>query len=139
KALQTRAAERGIPWNDKNDGVPGNLRGISSEEGIYARLGLPFIEPELHEGLGEIGMAEAGGGRDLLISKAIQGVFHNHTSESDGTASLEEMVDRARTLGYRYIGISDHSQSAYYARGLKEDRVREQHAAIDTLRKKVRG
>ena len=52
---------------------------------------------------------------------------------------IEEMVEKARRLGYRYIGISDHSQSAFYAHGLREDRIREQHAAIDALRKRVSG
>jgi DNA polymerase (family 10) len=102
-------------------------------------LGLPFIPPELREGLEEIELAEAGWLKPLVEATHIRGIFHNHTTASDGSASLEEMVEAAKALGYRYIGISDHSQSAFYANGLKEDRIREQHAAIDALRARVSG
>jgi DNA polymerase (family 10) len=87
--------------------------------------------------MGEIEAAETGRLQPLVETGQIQGIFHNHTTASDGSASLDEMVEAARRLGYRYIGISDHSQSAFYANGLKEDRIREQHAAIDALRKRV--
>ncbi len=125
--------------------VPWSLTGevmaptADSEEALYAALGLPYIEPELREGLDEIEAAAAGRLKPLVQAGQIQGVFHNHTTASDGSASLEEMVAAARELGYRYIGISDHSQSAFYAHGLKEDRIREQHAAIDALRKRASG
>ena len=124
-----------VPWN-----LTGEHGGIApkadSEEALYAALGLPYIEPELREGLGEIEAAEAGRLKPLVEAGHIQGVFHNHTTYSDGSASLDEMVAAARALGYRYIGISDHSQSAFYANGLKEDRIREQHAAIDAVQQK---
>lgn len=141
-ALAARAAQRRIPWRigsalgcQQN----GDLQPkADSEEALYACLGLPFIAPELREGMGEIEAADAGLLGPLIELEEIAGIFHNHTTESDGAATLEEMVTGARALGYRYIGISDHSQSAFYARGLKEDRVREQHAAIDALRKRIR-
>jgi DNA polymerase (family X) len=100
---------------------------------------LPYLPPELREGMGEIEEAEAGRLDTLLESDDIQGIFHNHTTYSDGAASLEEMVTAARDLGFGYIGISDHSQSAFYANGLKEDRIRDQHAAIDALRARIEG
>lgn len=130
--LAERAARRGLPRN------PPALPAGDSEEAVYAALGLPFIAPELREGLDEVEAAEAGRLGPLVEAGQIQGVFHTHTTDSDGAAGLDEMVEAARTLGYRYIGISDHSQSAFYANGLKEDRVRAQHAAIDALRKRVR-
>ena len=134
-ALAARAARMKVPWN-----LTGEHGGIApkadSEEALYAALGLPYIEPELREGLGEIEAAEAGRLKPLVEAGHIQGVFHNHTTYSDGSASLDEMVAAARALGYRYIGISDHSQSAFYANGLKEDRIREQHAAIDAVQQK---
>jgi DNA polymerase (family 10) len=109
--------------------------GKESEEAIYAAAGLPVIQPELREGHGEI--AQAGSGRLPVLIEAgqVQGIFHNHTVWSDGAATLEQMVEAARALGYRYIGISDHSQSAFYANGLKEDRIRAQHAEIDAVQK----
>jgi DNA polymerase (family 10) len=108
----------------------------ASEEAIYAAAGLPYIPPELREGHGEIELAESGRLPVLLESEQIQGVFHTHTIYSDGSATLEQMVQAARALGYRYIGISDHSQSAFYANGLKEDRIRAQHAEIAAVQKK---
>jgi DNA polymerase (family 10) len=138
-ALAERSRLRQVAWNLWES--EGSLLGpqANQEEELYAALGLPFIEPELREGLGEIEDAEAGRLGHLVEAKDIKGIFHNHTTDSDGSAGLEEMVEAAKALGYRYIGISDHSQSAFYANGLKEDRIREQHAAIDALRKKVQG
>jgi len=110
--------------------------GGGSEEAVYAAAGLPYIPPELREGHGEIELAESGHLPVLIETGQIQGIFHNHTVWSDGAATLEQMVEAARSLGYRYIGISDHSQSAFYANGLKEDRIRAQHAEIDAVQKK---
>src|SRR5438093_4728074 len=138
-ALASRAARMKIPWN-LTPAAGGKLAPkADSEEALYAVLGLPFIEPELREGLGEIEAAEAGLLKPLVEARQIQGIFHNHTTYSDGSATLDEMVAAAKALGYRYIGISDHSQSAFYANGLKEDRIREQHAAIDALRTRTSG
>ncbi len=124
EALTQRLVSRGVA-----------LRG-ASEEAVYAAAGLPYIPPELREGHGEIELAESGRLPVLLEPGQIQGVFHTHTIYSDGSATLEQMVEAARTLGYRYIGISDHSQSAFYANGLKEDRIRAQHAEITSVQKK---
>ena len=137
-ALSARAAHMKVPWNLM--GANGMVAPKADSEGaLYAALALQFIEPELREGLGEIEAAESGRLKPLVEVGQIRGIFHNHTTYSDGSASLEDMVAAARALGYRYIGISDHSQSAFYANGLKEDRVRDQHAAIDALRKRTSG
>ncbi|HSE58115.1 MAG TPA: helix-hairpin-helix domain-containing protein, partial [Nitrospiraceae bacterium] len=136
--LKARAEARGLTWNLEEERGPLSPP-AEQEADLYRALDLPLIEPELREGLGEIEAAERGELAHLVTSQDIQGVFHNHTTASDGSATLEEMVEEARRLGYRYIGISDHSQSAFYAHGLKEDRIREQHAAIDALRKRVSG
>jgi DNA polymerase (family 10) len=69
----------------------------------------------------------------LIEERDIRGVFHAHSTWSDGVATIEEMARAARALGYRYLGLSDHSQSARYANGLDAERVREQHARIDRL------
>src|SRR5213596_3024942 len=124
EALTRRLQARGAPV------------GGETEEAIYAAAGLPFIPPELREGHGEIEPAESGRLPVLLEPGLIQGVFHTHTIYSDGSATLEQMVEATRSLGYRYIGISDHSQSAFYANGLKEDRIRAQHAEIAAVQKK---
>lgn len=136
--LKARAEARRLTWNLEEDGGPLSPP-AETEADLYRALDLPLIQPELREGLGEIEAAERGELAHLVTSQDIQGIFHNHTTASDGSATLEEMVEEACRLGYRYIGISDHSQSAFYAHGLKEDRIREQHAAIDALRKRVSG
>ena len=82
-------------------------------------LGLPWIPAEMRETGEEVVLAKDGRLGQVLPWDALKGVFHNHTVRSDGSATLEEMVSRAEVLGLEYIGISDHSQSAYYAQGLK--------------------
>src|SRR5438132_6073157 len=129
EALTRRLQARGVH-------PQGATSGGASEEAIYAAAGLPFIPPELREGHGEIELAESGRLPVLLEPGQIQGVFHTHTIYSDGSATLEQMVEATRSLGYRYIGISDHSQSAFYANGLKEDRIRAQQAEIAAVQKK---
>lgn len=137
-ALATRASKMGIAWQLEG-GDRMVVPAADSEEALYAKLELPFIPPEMREGFEEIELAEAGKLMPLVEARDIRGIFHNHTDASDGSASLEEMVEAAKNHGYHYIGISDHSQSAFYANGLKEDRIREQHAAIDALRKRMTG
>jgi len=100
------------------------------EDAFYSRLGLPVPPPETRETGEEIRLLKAGKLSGLLPWDGIRGVFHNHTTRSDGTATLEQMVVAAKKLGYQYIGISDHSQSAFYAQGLKETDLREQEREI---------
>ncbi|HEU4502025.1 MAG TPA: DNA polymerase/3'-5' exonuclease PolX [Nitrospira sp.] len=107
-----------------------------SEKGIYASAGLPFIPPELREGRGELEVNATKKPPKLIEPSQIEGFFHFHTDYSDGVATVEEMVEAARHRGYRYIGISDHSQSAFYANGLKEARIRQQWAEIETVQEK---
>ena len=106
---------------------------VDSEEQVYERLGLSYVPPELREDMGEIESAQDGTIPELLEEKDIQGVFHIHTNFSDGSDSIESMAEAARKLGFTYIGISDHSKSAYYAGGLKTDDVRRQWDLIDSL------
>ncbi len=112
---------------------------LRDEASIYEILGLGFIEPELREGLDEIRLGAEGRLPTLLERSDIVGMIHVHTDWSDGAATLEEMVEAARERGYRYIGITDHSQSASYAGGLTPERVRKQHAEIDRLNSKLAG
>jgi DNA polymerase (family 10) len=104
----------------------------ASEEAIYRAAGLPFIPPALREGRGEFAMRDTDV-QGLIEPGHIQGFFHFHTNYSDGSDTLEDMVVAARDRGYRYLGISDHSQSAFYANGLKEPKIRQQWEEIDAL------
>ncbi len=94
-----------------------------TEEGIYQALGLPWIPPELRENTGEIEAAEQGRLPQLVELRHIRGDLHMHTTETDGRATLEEMAEAARQLGYEYIAITDHSKSLSMTNGLDEMRV----------------
>lgn len=107
--------------------------GIDSEEKLFAALGLAFIPPELREGLGEIEAAEAGTLPRLIEAADLRGAFHNHTTESDGRNTLEEMTAAAQALGWEYLGIADHSKSSFQARGLDEERLLAQIGRIEKL------
>ena len=109
-----------------------------SEEDIFRALGLAYVPPELREATGEIEAAASGTLPRLIEEKDIRGTFHCHTNYSDGRSTLEQMAKAARELGWEYIGIADHSKSAAYARGLSEERVKQQLQEIDTLNKGFR-
>ena len=96
-------------------------------------LGSPFVPPELREGRGEIEAAAAGRLPTLLEAGDIRGVLHCHSTWSDGKATIAQMADAARERGWSYIGITDHSQAAFYAGGLTRERVLAQHDEIDAL------
>ncbi|MBV8913175.1 MAG: hypothetical protein JOZ05_09080 [Acetobacteraceae bacterium] len=104
-----------------------------TEKEIYAGLGMPFIAPELREGAGEIELALAHDLPKLVTETDLRGILHAHTTQSDGADTLEDMAEAVRQRGYGYLGISDHSQSAHYAGGLKLREIETQHAAIDRL------
>jgi len=94
-----------------------------TEGGIYQALGLDWIPPELRENQGEIELAEAHALPKLVEQDDIRGDLHMHTTATDGRATLEEMAEAARDLGYEYIAITDHSKAIAMAFGLDEKRV----------------
>jgi DNA polymerase (family X) len=107
---------------------------LSDERVLYSTFGMDYVEPELRENCGEIEAAVAGSLPRLLIESGhVRGALHAHTTYSDGTASIAGMAEAARQLGWEYIGISDHSQAAFYAGGLKADDIARQHDEIDEL------
>ena len=91
----------------------GNVVAGNTEEEIYAKLGLDYIEPELRENTGEIEAAEQPCLPHLVKLSDIRGDLQMHTTASDGKNSIEEMGDAARDLGYEYIALTDHSQSRH--------------------------
>ena len=100
---------------------------------MYASAGLSFVEPELREGTDEVDAAQRGALPALVTSGDIRGVLHCHSLYSDGKASIAEMARAAQARGWSYIGITDHSEAAFYAGGLTRDRVRAQLDEIDEL------
>ena len=96
---------------------------ISKEKELFAFLGLDEIPPELREGTKELEWAEANALPTLVESAQIKGVFHNHTTASDGRATIEEMAEAAEQLGFNYLGLADHSKASFQAKGLDDARV----------------
>lgn len=105
----------------------------SAESGIFAAAHVHFIEPCLREAPAIILRAQQQELPKLIQPSDIKGIIHSHSNWSDGGFSVEEMAKAAIAQGYEYLVISDHSKSAFYANGLQEDRLREQHAYIDAL------
>lgn len=120
--------------DDRGRAIP-----VRDEEALYAALHLPWVPPELREGTTEVPAAARGELPALLEEGDIRGVLHCHSTWSDGKATIAQMADAARARGWRYLGISDHSQAAFYAGGLKPDAVRRQHDEIDALNTKLGG
>ena len=134
--LRGIAKKKGWKLNEYGIFDGDNLVTCKSEEEIYRALGLPYIPPELREDSGEIEAAEQDKLPSLIQHEDIRGIFHVHTDFSDGVDSLERMVEAAQKFGFSYLGVSDHSKTAYYAGGLKHDAILRQWEMIDTLNKK---
>jgi DNA polymerase (family 10) len=109
------------------------------EADVYQTLGMPWIPPELREDRGEVQAAQAGELPRLIEWDDILGDLHAHTDWSDGAGTLEEMAEAARERGYRYLVISDHTQSLGVANGLSPERLRAQRAEIDVLNVQLDG
>jgi len=110
---------------------PAELPDFATESEVFAYLNRPVHPPELRETAEDAAVTDTQ--NDLLTEADLVGILHNHSTYSDGVNSLQEMAEAARERGYRYLLITDHSQSAVYADGLKPDKVRKQWAEIDAL------
>ena len=106
---------------------------VQSEVEIYQKAGLSFVVPEMREGLGEFEWLDKYKNEDLITWNDLRGILHNHSTYSDGKHSLEQMARFCQELGFEYLGIADHSQTASYAQGLTEERVEQQHKEIERL------
>ncbi len=137
-AMRTIAKKAGYKINEYGLFKGNRFIPCEDEEAIFKKLGFHYIPPELREGEGELDAAQKGDLPELVKPEDIRGVFHVHSTYSDGVAALEEMVAAAEDLGYEYVGISDHSQSAKYAHGLEPARLKKQEEEIDELRKKYK-
>ncbi|HVY60527.1 MAG TPA: DNA polymerase/3'-5' exonuclease PolX [Planctomycetota bacterium] len=145
-AIRSLALKRGLTVNEYGvfrlleDGkTTGERVGGATEEEVFAAVGLPWIPPELREDRGEIEAAFAGRLPKLLEPGEIRGDVHMHTTETDGTASIEDMALAAAEQGRTYIAITDHSKALAFARGLDEARLREHVARIREADRKLAG
>ncbi len=112
---------------------------VTNEVEFYNALGMQFIPPELREGMGEIADAVNHDIPELIDNKDLRGIFHIHTAYTDGRDSLNEMVKTSFESGYEYVGISDHSVSAYYANGLGVTDLISQIKYINSLNDEYKG
>ena len=137
--MRSRALSRGWSLNEyRFSAAEGRelrepLPEVHEEADIYRALGLDPVEPELREDRGEIDAAEKHKLPHLIEWTNLRGTFHNHTTASDGRATLENMVAAAKELGLEYLGIADHSKASFQANGLDVTRLAAQVARIAEL------
>ncbi|WP_372370767.1 DNA polymerase/3'-5' exonuclease PolX [Candidatus Uabimicrobium sp. HlEnr_7] len=132
--MRSIAKKRGLKLNEYglfNDKEESST--CSSEEDVFLSLGLQYVIPELRENLGEIELAQKNELPQLISQQDLKGIFHMHTEYSDGKNTVREMAEKAQEMGYKYIGITDHSQSLTVAGGMKPNEVKKQFAEIDAL------
>ena len=137
-AVRRMARERGLKINEYGVFRGTRRRGGSTEEEVFAAVGLPWIPPELREDRGELEAAARGELPELLEGTDLRGDLQSHTTHSDGRDSLEAMAEAAEALGYEYLAITDHTPSVRVAGGLDDDGFRRQMKRIDRLNARLR-
>ncbi len=139
-AVQQQLAARGITLaGDQLRDASGTPLSIPDEVALYRAAGLVYVPPELREGRGEVDAAASDQLPHLVELADIRGNLHCHSQYSDGEATIAEMAEAARARGWSYLGITDHSQSAFYAGGLSREALVQQHAEIDELNSRLTG
>ena len=133
--LRDYANRRGLSLNEYGITVieSGATERFADEESFYARLGLPWIPPELRRGAGELDAARDGSLPTLVAESDLRGDLHLHSDWSDGKFPLEEMVAAVAGMGYEYMALTDHSQGLGVANGLTPDRLARQVEALKGL------
>ena len=141
--LREYAVRRGMHVSEYGveEDESGTVHRCPTEEGVYEVLGLPYIEPELREGRGELEAALAGTLPQLVTEADLRGDLHCHTTLSDGRSSLEDMARGAEARGYEYLAVTDHSASHGFGNDVQADelleqveRIRALNEQLDTLR-----
>ncbi len=141
-AMRQRAIDRGLRLNEFGlipEAKAGELKGMDAavhsleavdEAAIYAHLDMAYVPPELREDMGEVDAAASGQLPELIQTSDVRGSLHNHTTLSDGEASLELMADTARKMGWSWLGIADHSPTLKIANGASAEDLLEQGRTI---------
>ncbi|HZV06060.1 MAG TPA: DNA polymerase/3'-5' exonuclease PolX [Gemmataceae bacterium] len=138
-AMRQRAQQYGLKLNEYELAGPDRRVNCRDEADVFKALDLAYIPPEMRENTGEMDAAVNGELPNLIEVDDIQGVFHCHTTYSDGGNSVEEMALAAKAIGLKYLGLADHSQSLTIANGLTPERVRQQQAEIDAVNQRLKG
>jgi DNA polymerase (family X) len=134
-SMRSMARKAGVKMNEYGLFKNGDIIKCRNEEDIFEFFSMQYIPPELRENYGEIEAAKKGMLPELINDKDIRGLIHIHTTYSDGKMTLEQISKKAQEMGLEYIGISDHSKSAYYAGGLSIQDIEAQLDEIDSLNK----
>jgi DNA polymerase (family 10) len=139
--IREMAVKKGLKISEYGvfDEVTGRRVAGKTEEEVYRAIGLPWIPPELREDAGEVEAALAGKLPELIEVGDIRGDLHAHTNASDGSHSIEALVQAAERRGYEYVAVSDHSRSATVAGGLSADELLAHVAKIRAVQKRFRG
>ncbi len=139
RALAARAASSGMRLDEGGLWRDDRPVAVADEDAVYGALGCQWVPPELRESGGEVEFAAAGGLPRLVTADDLRGALHNHTTDSDGTATIEQMAAAARERGWLFLGVADHSPAATYANGVNADRLRDQWRRIDDLNARETG
>jgi DNA polymerase (family 10) len=133
--LRERAVKMGLSVSEHGiaDVESGEVTRCETEEGVYERLGLAYIEPELRHGDREIRQAEEGELPELVTLGDVRGDLHCHTTLSDGKNTLREMAEAARDRGYAYFAVTDHSASHGFGDDVQPDALRRRIAEVREL------
>lgn len=134
--LQARARHRGLTFHAGTLKSAGVAVPVATEDAFYHRLDLPYIAPELREGVDEIDAAERHALPALVSDLNVRGDLHMHSTWSDGRDSIDEMVQAARDIGYEYVAITDHSEHAMCSRSLAATEVSRQRDEIEQVRQR---
>ncbi len=137
--LADRAATRGFSLHGAALWQGSAFVPTADEATLYRALELDLIPPELREGRDELDLAARHALPRLLERADLRGVLHCHSKDSDGSSTIEELAGACRAAGYEYVGITDHSQAAFYAGGLRTDALLRQMDAIDRLNDRLDG
>ena len=133
--MRQRAKDRGLKLNEYGLFDESDVsKPASDEAGVFSLLDLTYIPPELREDYGEIEAAEKGALPELIEAGDLKGVFHVHTNYSDGGLTVAEVVEACIDLGFEYVGLADHSQSAFYAGGLSLEDLDRQYEEVEKAR-----
>src|SRR5512135_1182791 len=138
-AVRLMGVKRGIKVNEYGVFRGKKMIAGRTEEEIYKLFGMPYIEPELREDRGELQAALKGQLPRLITLRDIRGDLHAHTKTTDGHYTAEEMAEAAKTLGYEYLAITDHSKRVTMAHGLDAKGLAKSNKDIDKLNAKLKG
>jgi DNA polymerase (family X) len=137
KLFETSGSEEFLDaWNKQTDKKPGEA--FSSEEKIFSAAKLNYIPPFMRENASVIAKAKTRDFSSIIQPGDIKGIIHNHSTWSDGSHTIESMAQGCIDKGYEYLVISDHSKSAFYAKGLFEEQIQAQQLQIDELNEKLK-